>query len=73
MHVRKRVTRIVGSAARRNRMTVAVVAVALLLLWPLAFTWSGEVLLLNTLGAGIAGVIFRLFSMFRRRGTHGDQ
>ena len=36
MQVRKRVTRIVGSAVRRNRMTLAVVAVALLLLWPLA-------------------------------------
>ena len=68
MQVRKRVTRIVGSTARRNRMTLAVVAVALLLLWPLAFTWSGEVLLLNTLGAGIGALIVREFGRRRRNG-----
>ena len=68
MEVRKRVTRIVGSAVRRNRMTLAVVAVALLLLWPLAFTWSGEVLLLNTLGAGIGALIVREFRWRRRNG-----
>ena len=70
MQVRKRVTRIVGSAVRRNRMTLAVVAVALLLLWPLAFTWSGEVLLLNTLGTGIGAMFFREFG---RRRRNGDQ
>ena len=73
MHVRKRVTRIVGSVARRNRMTLAVVAVALLLLWPLAFTWSGEVLLLNTLGIGIAALLVRRFARFGRRRRHGDR
>ena len=73
MQVRKRVTRIVGSAVRRNRMTVAVVGVVVLLLWPLAFTWSGEVLLLNTLGIGIAALIVRRIARFGRRRRHGNR
>ena len=76
MHAWKRVVRVVGVvagfAARRKRLTVAVV-VALLLVGPLALGWNGEVFVLNALGLGIAALIVRRLARFGRGRRHGDR
>ena len=75
MHVWKRVGRIVGAivgfAASRKRIAVAVV-IAVLLVGPLALTGDGEVFVLNALGLGIAALIIRRLTRFGG-GGRGDR
>ena len=77
MHVWKRVGRIVGAivgfAASRKRIAVAVV-IAVLLVGPLALTGGdGEVFVLNALGLGIAALIVRRLARFGRDRRSGDR
>ena len=76
MHAWKRVIRfigvVVGFAVRHKRMTVTV-AVALLLVVPLALTGDGEVFVLNAVGLGIAALIVRPLARFGRGKRHGDR
>ena len=76
MHVWNRVGRIVGVvvgfAASRKRIAVAVV-IAVLLIGPLALTGDGEVFVLNALGLGIAALIVRRLARFGRGRRHGDR
>ena len=76
MHVWKRVIRfigiVVGLAVRRRRLSVAVVAM-LLLVGPLALTGDGELFVLNAVGLGIAVLLFRRLARFGRGRRHGDR
>ena len=76
MNVWKRVIRfievVVGFAVRRKRLTVAVVAM-LLLVGPLALTGDGELFVLNAVGLGIAVLLFRRLARFGRGKRHGDR
>ena len=69
MHGWKRVARVIGTVfgfvVRRKRITVAVFAVALLVV-PLALTRDGEVFVLNALGLGIAALVVRRLARFGR-------
>ena len=75
MNVWERVIRVVGAvvgfAVRRRRLTVTV-AVALLLVGPLALTGDGEVFVLNAVGLGIAALIVRRLTRFGG-GRNGDR
>lgn len=75
MNVWKRVRQVIGAvvglAARRRRLTVAVV-IAVLLVVPLALTGDGEVFALNAVGLGIAALIIRRLARFGRR-RHGGR
>ena len=62
---------VVGFAVRRKRLTVAVVAVVLLVV-PLALTGDGEVFVLNAVGLGIAALIVRRLTRFGG-GRNGDR
>ena len=76
MHVLKRVGGIVGVvigfAVRRRRLSVAVVAV-LLLVVSLVLTGDVELFALNALGVGIAALSVRRLAGFGRRRGHGNR
>ena len=75
MSVWKRVIRfiglVVGFAVRRKRLSVAVMAVVLLV-GPLALTGDGELFVLNAVGLGIAAVTLMRLARFGG-GRNGDR
>ena len=59
--VRNRVVEVGGFIRRRKRMTIAVIAAALLMV-PLLITRDGEVFVLNAIGLGFGALLLRRFA-----------